>query len=78
MWEDTADELRNENSYLQHKVDTLMSQLESKDIEIDQLTSDMMEMADYIKDLETALAEAYLMSKADDEPTKTQTPDTSE
>lgn len=51
--------------WLQNTIENLEDRLESKIIECDQLTANLAELAEYILELETALAEAHLMSKED-------------
>ena len=57
-----ARELEDDNHHLQGRVSRLECQLEEKEIECDQLTANLAELSEYVQELETALAEAHLMS----------------
>jgi peptidoglycan hydrolase CwlO-like protein len=52
-----------EAQHLDGKVSSLECKIEELLIEVDQLTTNIGELSEYVKDLETALAEAHLMSK---------------
>ena len=62
--------LTNDVQHLEGQKNNLEGQVEMQGIEIDQLTTNVAELAAYIQDLETALAEACLMSKEDAPSTK--------
>ena len=66
--EKLIEDLKREIEHLQGEVESLRDRLEMKEIECDLITDNLAEIAEYNQDLETALAEAYLMSK-EKEPT---------
>jgi len=59
----------DEVHHLEGRISNLECKLEEQDIQIDQLTTNIAELSEYILDLETALAEAHLTSQ-DDGPTE--------
>ena len=58
-------DLSDERYYLECKVQSLESKLETADITIASLEKNIAELAEYVQDLEGALAEAHLMSIED-------------
>jgi peptidoglycan hydrolase CwlO-like protein len=60
-----VESLESEVYTLNNTIASLEGKLEDKDIEIDKLMGDIEELSNYVKDLETALAEAHLMSTDD-------------
>jgi chromosome segregation ATPase len=58
--------LETREQYLQNRCNNLECKLEEEQINSDKLLNDISELNDYVKELETALAEACLMSKEAD------------
>jgi hypothetical protein len=50
---------------MEGRISDLESKLELKEIECEQVTANLAEIAEYVQELETALAEAHLMSMDD-------------
>ena len=61
----TIEDLRREIEHQQYEIIDLKDKLEMKEIECHQVTENLAEIAQYNQELETALAEACLMSKED-------------
>ncbi len=59
------EELEDTNLRLDNHITTLENKLEEAEINADKLMSDIAELNEYIQELETALAEAYLTSSDD-------------
>ena len=64
---DETEGLEEEISRLENKITDLENELEQADAHNDRLLGDVTELQEYVQELETALAESYLMS-ADDGP----------
>jgi Asp-tRNA(Asn)/Glu-tRNA(Gln) amidotransferase C subunit len=62
---DEIDVFKDEIYHLQQRIQYLEDKLEMKEIECDSVTDKLEEIAEYVQDLETVLAEAYLTSKED-------------
>ncbi len=57
-----TDELNRTIQHMEGRISDLESKLALKEIECDQVTANLAEIAEYVQELETALAEAHLMS----------------
>jgi uncharacterized coiled-coil DUF342 family protein len=60
---DEIEDYRDTINHLNGQITTLETKVEIKEIEIDSVNQNCAELSLYIKELETALAEAHLMSK---------------
>ena len=58
-----VEELKREIEHLRGEVVELEHQLEMKEIECEAVTDNLAEIAEYVQELEVALAEAFLMDK---------------
>jgi predicted nucleic acid-binding Zn-ribbon protein len=59
--------LENEMYYLEQRVFNAENRLEVVEIERDQVTANMADLAEYVVDLERSLAEAHLMTHDEDD-----------
>lgn len=59
------DDLTEDVHHLQNKVTNLEHEVDLKDMDVDRVTENLAQLAEYVQELETALAEAHLMSKED-------------
>jgi FtsZ-binding cell division protein ZapB len=62
---DKISSLEEDNYYLAQRNSNLDGEIETLSAENDTLTNNAAELSEYIQDLETALAEAHLMSVED-------------